>query len=548
MTFLPIVERELRVKARQWPTYWARVIVGVFGTLLCLQQMEVGGMVGSAAEAGRFAFRGLVVVALVICCLGCLFTADSISWERRERTLGLLFLTRIRCSDILLGKLAAAALVVLVSLIAFLPVLVIPVLAGGVTGGQAFRVGLVLIDTLLLSLAAGLVASARRVEWFNAAKVAVGLMAALLFVPYVMEGLFFPNHTFGLLSPLGGMSAASTGDWKPFWISLAAVQGLTWVVLWQAWLRLRTAVTDDAAENAIARSRPRIQPREAALQPRPLLRVGVQPIGWLLRRQRGISHLLWLAAVSSILLYGVRYFPMAFGGPGRTTWSIVWPLSFVGNVVGGGLFAWATSRFFFEARRSGEFELLITTPVGAKTMVWEHWLFLRRALRGPVILMLVPLILQYLPLLTYRGFGGGPPLVTGLLSILFMIASTVLGLVALCWTGMWFGLKARTQVMAVLLTAAWVKAGPYLLSVILSILSRLFINLGSTSSLVMYLVYSWIPQILVLGFYLWLIRRMRQRLLGEIRDAEALPLPTRLEFRTGSLWAWVRRVRHWTPS
>jgi hypothetical protein len=553
MTLLPIVERELRVKARQWPTYWSRVGIGLFGTLLCLQQLEVGGMVGSAAEAGRFAFRGLLVVSLLVCSLGCLVTADAISWERREKTLGLLFLTRIGCADILLGKLASAALVVLGALVAFLPVLMIPVLAGGVTGGEAFRIGLVLVDTLLLSLAAGLVASARRVEWFKSAQVAVGLMAALIFVPPVMERLFFPKNTVGLLSPLWGVSAASDGAKLPFWISLAAVQGLAWVLFWQAWMRLRVAVRDDAVENPIPRKPPRVLAEENAPVRRPLLHVGVQPIGWLMHRQRGISRILWAGAACSVVLSGSRYFPMAVGGTGWMVWSILWPLSFAGTVVSGGLFAWATSRFLFEARRSGEFELLITTPVGAKTIVWEQWLFLRRALRGPLILMLAPMVLQVFPL--WFGFGfrmsfGGLTLVTALLSTLFMIVSTVLGLVALCWAGMWFGLKARTQGTAVLLTVAWVKGGPYLFSLFWSLLSRLLIGTVFSPALWSYVVYSWIPQVLILGFYFWLIWWMRARLLGEIRDAEAVPLTLRgdLKNRWGALTRWLKRARHWTPS
>ena len=48
MTFLPIVGRELRVRARQWPTYWVRVLVGVFATLGCVQKEGGhGGTMGS---------------------------------------------------------------------------------------------------------------------------------------------------------------------------------------------------------------------------------------------------------------------------------------------------------------------------------------------------------------------------------------------------------------------------------------------------------------------------------------------------------------------
>ena len=52
-------------------------------------------------------------------------------------------------------------------LAAFLPMLMIPVLAGGVTGGEALREGLVLLNTFWFSLCAGLWASARSEESFQ---------------------------------------------------------------------------------------------------------------------------------------------------------------------------------------------------------------------------------------------------------------------------------------------------------------------------------------------------------------------------------------------
>ena len=102
-------------------------------------------------------FDGVIGVAFLLSCSACLVTADLISAERREGTLGLLFLTRIKRLDVLLGKLGSVGITSLCALVAFLPVLMIPVLAGGVTGGEAFRKGLALFGTLWFALAAGAV-------------------------------------------------------------------------------------------------------------------------------------------------------------------------------------------------------------------------------------------------------------------------------------------------------------------------------------------------------------------------------------------------------
>ena len=58
------------------------------------------------------------------------------------------------------------------------------------------------------------------------------------------------------------------------------------------------------------------------------------------------------------------------------------------------MFAWAASRFFVEARRTGELELLLTTPLGAKQIVSTQWEVLKRGLRWPLVVMVAPDILQ----------------------------------------------------------------------------------------------------------------------------------------------------------
>jgi hypothetical protein len=131
--------------------------------LICMEAIGLGSAV-SPALAGEYIFNGLVYSAFLLCCAGFLLTVSTLNGELREGTLLLLFLTRVKTLDILLGKLGSIGIAGLWSLLALLPVLGIPILIGGVTGGEAFRKALALIDTLFLALSIGLWASASQDE------------------------------------------------------------------------------------------------------------------------------------------------------------------------------------------------------------------------------------------------------------------------------------------------------------------------------------------------------------------------------------------------
>jgi ABC-type Na+ efflux pump permease subunit len=151
MNFMPIFERELRVRARSRATYWSRFAVGSMGALVWLSLLSWRWPLGAPGAIGPSLLIGVVTTGMVVSCASCLLTADVISAERREGTLDLLLIARVRAIDIVLGKLVSSGLTSLCALVAFMPMLMIPVLAGGVTGGEAFRQGLVLPDTLFLA-------------------------------------------------------------------------------------------------------------------------------------------------------------------------------------------------------------------------------------------------------------------------------------------------------------------------------------------------------------------------------------------------------------
>src|SRR2546422_9804018 len=156
MTFLPIVERELRVRTRRPTTYWTRVAVAAVAAMVGLQEIVLSAGSIGPTSLGQTTFGAVSWVAFMVVCGSAFVTADSISRERREGTLGLLLLTRLKSYDIVLGKLCAAGATTYYALLGFVPALAIMVLAGGVSGGELGRTALALVNGVFFSLAAGM--------------------------------------------------------------------------------------------------------------------------------------------------------------------------------------------------------------------------------------------------------------------------------------------------------------------------------------------------------------------------------------------------------
>src|ERR1700722_12390549 len=161
MTFLPIVARELRVAARRRGTYWSRTIMAVGAIIVgTITFIEASNSNSQSYQIAQEMFSVLSVMAFIYClCVGVRSTADCLSEEKREGTLGLLFLTDLKGYDVIGGKLVATSLNAFYGLCAIIPVLAIPLLMGGVTNGEFWRMALVLANTFLFSLALGMFVS-----------------------------------------------------------------------------------------------------------------------------------------------------------------------------------------------------------------------------------------------------------------------------------------------------------------------------------------------------------------------------------------------------
>jgi hypothetical protein len=534
MNLLPVIERELRVRAKGRGTYWTRFVVAMLGLVVCLPLLTLGE--GSdPALAGRFGFNCMVTAAFLLSCASCLLTADVISAERREETLGMLFLTRLSGFEILLGKLASVGLAAACGLVAFLPVLMLPVLAGGVTGGEALRSALVLLDTLFLALAAGLWASVREQESVRAARKALLLTALLVLLPAMLEGMirFAEGYTsgIGLLSPLVTIfdADATTGpEVARYWISLLLVQGLAWALLARADVQLRNSLREDTPDRMPA---PRlVRPGLATAAARRGDPPGDgNPIEWLVRRQPGIRTTVWAVGILSItystfrwVLYGMVGFP-----PPGFLGVIMWPVALAVSLTIHGLMARTASRFFFEARRSGQLELLLTTPYGAQAILSGQWQALSRLLRWPIGLSIFIGLVCEVSTLAH-----GPESLTEAghfwsvnipLTCLLEVASAVGAVVTTCWLGMWFGIHGHTPLATMARSAGLTTGIPFLFKSVVTFglmipIARLFGN-----DLELRLKLAWGTTIIVLCYYGWLIRRARRHLLTELSGSDSRP-------------------------
>jgi hypothetical protein len=402
----------------------------------------------------------------------------------------------------------------------------IPVLAGGVTLGDALRKGLGLSATLFFALAAGLLGSARQRERFRALRTAALLVFLISFVPFWIS-LSSPRvgpQMLGLLSPVVLMVSAGSAAYKSapdkYITALTVVFLEAWIMVVWAGLLLRKSISDDPGEPA-SRSPKAIRAAEGSVglsRWRPP-KNEAEPVEWLVYRQYGISAGIWAAAVLAMVLS--RWLAVAehFGGSGLFA-MLAWPVGLGGALVGGSLMAWLASRFFAATHLNGELELLLTTPIGAATILSDQRKVLRRLFLRPVLLMQIATLLPFIVLASSLMSGpasAGTP-TPDVLGAIMTFANTYLGTEAVCWLGLWFGLKTRGQTTAVLRAAGLAFGVPWVFSLCASLFLGGRLNLGLGP----------LQEALIIVFYVWLNyvtkRRLEMELAGVDSARASLPL------------------------
>jgi ABC-type transport system involved in multi-copper enzyme maturation permease subunit len=469
VTFLPIVERELRLAARRRGTYWLRVVAALVGLvigsgMLLLSLVPFGGQ----PQMGGAMFGTLTWLSLAAALsAGLFFTSDCLSEEKREGTLGFLFLTDLRGYDVVLGKLMVTSLRCVFALLAIFPVLATTLLMGGVEVGQFWRTIFALGHALFFSLSVGLFVSAISRQ---SQKALAGTVLVLILFVGVGPSLD------GLLALAGGssrplLSLASPGYVflkanysSSYWPAFLVSQGVAWLLLALACVLLprtwqeRPERTSAKVLNRSYTWRYGGAARRAGLREKLL---GINPVMWLAARERGQAFWLWVVALTMLGFFLALVFTKASGG-----WWQGW--SMVSNGLWYILYLWAAAKacqFFAEARRNGMIELLLAVPLASPEIVQGPWRALVRMFAKPVLLLLG---MQFAASLLTPGAGGGifgqvgePVWWLAVCGAAIGVGRTLATLVALGWFGLWMGLVSKNTLMATLKTIVFVQVLPW---------------------------------------------------------------------------------------
>lgn len=487
MMLLPVASRELRVAARRNKTYWLRFAAAAAALFVCAWVCFGAGRQQPAGTLGKSVFSYLSILAFAYCLLvGPFITADSVSEEKREGTIGLLFLTELRGLDVVLGKWLATSLAGFYGLLGILPALGLPLLMGGVTPDEYWRTALAVVNAVLFSLAAGMCVSCLSRDQPKAVMgsvlVVLGLSGLLPGLAIVGESAFFTRQVSTvpavfLASPAYTGYLALDANYRTapqnYWMSLATVHGLTWLFMVVTLLVLGRVWRQGAREEPAAR--------------RWLLRLGYtsgwkrvfkrrldkNPVYAVAARLRWPHFVFWLlVALVAINVYWLTY------GYRRNLSSYQFHQYFSHALVFTNR-VWITvmaCRFFLEARRTGALELLLTTPLPVRTLLRGHGRALWRLFAlpiGGISLLHVFYVMGNWRLAGQQSAGGVMLFQAYVMGAGSSLTNFLTDVLALCYVGAWLSVASRKSGFAVLYTFALVILVPWTIGYFLPGLSNL---------------------------------------------------------------------------
>jgi ABC-type transport system involved in multi-copper enzyme maturation permease subunit len=451
MTFLPVVERELRVAARRRGTYRGRFGAAVAAMLVAAFVLMDNR--GSSGEGGAYMFQFLAwLLFLYTGFVGTLVTTDCLSEEKREGTLGLLFLTDLKGYDVVFGKLVATSVNVFYGMLAVVPVLAIPLLLGAVTQAEVLRVVFVSVNLLFFFLSLGLAASAMCRQDHRAMALAIVVAVALLAGwPLASQLQIPPNpnpHAAFLSSRAYDCFIAFDDAAKPnargdFWTNAMVTQVYSWIFIGLAcWLTPRNW-QDSVVGKRIGFERNAWSEFASAGRARTRTALlAVEPFLWRASRPESRRIWVWLP----IALGGLLWYWTGLSDPGamfEMSRDIVF-LALTGVILKCWL-AVAASRTLAEDRRTGGLELLLSTPLDEAQIVRGQRLALRRQFAAPVLTLLLAnaiCLIAEPPHFPPAVWGRSDRTMEFWLHF-FVGAFLLFDMLALSWTGMWLGLASR---------------------------------------------------------------------------------------------------------
>ena len=429
MTFLPVAQRELLAASRRKATFRMRTGSAIFAALLTFVMLLFVSVTGAGARSGQFLFNTLVVGGHLFAVIaGVFLTADGISEERRDGTLGFLFLTDLTGLDIIAGKFAGLVLTAFFGLASMFPVLAISWFMGGVSNGEFWRNCAAMLNHLFVTASIGLAVSAgetRQARAVGKTLIVVGFFSLVL--PAIVSGLraigAHPSVLIpALLSPTAVIDhvgeSAYLRDPFTFYLNLGVSHLMGWAFLIAATWLVSHGWRLDA-------DRPRLASAAMGLDRRVL---DANPLGALMGIQKWPQRVAWFASGTAVVVAMGSAFDVAvtLGG---------FQIPLLLGILVRGLMVWEVTSFIGECRRSGALELVLTTPIRDADVTRAVVRHLTRRYLAPTALMMVPTLAASIP------------------SGLFVPAiiddiGAVLQIIAIPTVGIWFGLTEPKPMVA----------------------------------------------------------------------------------------------------
>jgi len=483
VTFLPIVARELRIASRRRATYWLRsgaaltlIIIGVWFFLMMPPDKP--------QDVARVLFGILTGAAVLYCLLsGVRTTADCLSEEKREGTLGLLFLTDLKGYYIVLGKLAATSFSGFYGVLAVVPMLAIPLLMGGVTPAEFGRMALVAVNTLFFSLSIGMCVSslsrsARKASSitfllilsFAALVPAMGALLAFFLKTSWFQPLFLlPSCGFSFYMGFDTPYRAARGA---FWWSVGIVHGIGWLFLVSSAVIAPRSWQDRPAGARKLRwrelwklwsygnSEERLAFRRRLLD--------TNAFYWLAARARLKPAMVWaiLGLLGCAWAWGLAKF-----GRDWLNLGLYFTVGIILNVLLKGWFASEVGRQLAEDRKGGSLELLLSTPLTVREMLRGQRLALQRQFLGPVMAVLFIAVILMIATARETAIDQEHIFFTDVWCAgMFMLIADLVGLY---WVGMWQALVSKNPGRAASASVARILVFPWIAFSLIALLMAL---------------------------------------------------------------------------
>lgn len=438
----------------------------------------------SRQERGFVVLVCLTIAGFVLSLFtGAYLTADAIAAEKREGTLGLLFLTPLRGWQIVVGKMSMHSLQVGYALLGSFPLFFLPLLLGGVMWGEVVRILLVLLLTLTLSLACGMFYSTVLREVRNAVlatAVTMLLLALLPWLPAMIEDLLDQRASMASLTSPSPMTALifafdtkfharhitpGLAGKSLFWTSTACLAGLSLgLIVLTGWLLPRIWRKSEAGEREIRPAANAKSPRRKRV-PKWALPMDQSPLLWLATRDLGEpAWLKWVRGVA-LIFFAVALLLSACIQNNRHEWFITAFTTAYGlHLVTRTQLLLAATRRLHEDRQSGALEAILVTPVADGDLPRAHHESLERSFRGHLIaLFSLNLALELVVILAYDHLDMGHG-TWAIFSAFFVggAALTFSDFAALRWLGLRESLRKQTQLKAVGRVFLWLSVIPWI--------------------------------------------------------------------------------------